>query len=225
MIGDSGSEDVGLRLWPHSLGNPRPCTAGVFACGRPDMDAAGPRARSRRGRRHQPQNGRDRRRPSRSRSSRARSAGRAWRIAARCSPGCAEPGRRRIGGHRGSPSSPDDGDESLRHHGAPSSVGEGDRRPRYGQSARPPRPPPLRDSPTISKMRSIISAVRAWRVGAGSVRHSGVGAAQPPLPLANRSNCCVSLRRSCRSCRWRRMDLSPILVVRDPCCSRNRSIQ
>ena len=73
-------------------------------------------------------------------------------------------------------------------------------------------------------MRRVISAVRAWRVGAGSVRHSGVDAALPPLPIANKSNCCVPLRRSCRSCRWRRMDLSPILVVRDPCCSRNRSI-
>ena len=52
-------------------------------------------------------------------------------------------------------------------------------------------------------MRRVISAVRAWRVGAGSVRHSGVGAALPPLPVANRSNCCVPLRRSCRGCRWR----------------------
>ena len=74
-------------------------------------------------------------------------------------------------------------------------------------------------------MRRVISAVRAWRVGAGSVRHSGVGAALPPLPVANRLNCCVPLRRSCRSCRWRRMDFSPILVVRGPCCSQNGSIR
>ena len=43
--------------------------------------------------------------------------------------------------------------------------------------------------------------------------------------MVNRSNCCVPLRRLCRRCRWRRMSLSPILVVRDLYCSPNGSIR